>query len=196
MFDFWPLHRDGEEAFYVMQRITIDGKDYKLVPVDDPFESLESGPEFSTLAAQEKADLYKSKYSDYKNIPRQELINRIIKIDQMSEWEYCEHQFLTWVDWEGLYKAVSTDKHCPYKSLGQFRETGMSLVKEVFERKKSIETGFFRVEYLEGCTNDEGIWEEPEISLNVIFYGSSHLIGEQNRDYLTPEDDQTYTDAG
>ena len=65
----------------VMQRITIDGKDYKLVPVDDPFEHLDKGPEFSTLAAQEKADLYKSKYNDYKNIPRQELINRIIKID-------------------------------------------------------------------------------------------------------------------
>jgi hypothetical protein len=65
----------------------------------------------------------------------------------------------------------------------------MSLVKEVFERRQSVETGFFRVEYLEGYTNDEGIWEEPEISLNVIFHGSSHLIGEQRRDYLTPEDD-------
>ena len=179
-----------------MESITIDGKLYKLVPVDNPFEQLDEGYEFSTLAAKEKADLYKSKYTDYKNIPTKELVSRIIKIDQMSEWEYCEHQFLTWVDWEGLYKAVFTDKHCPYKSLGQFQKTGMALVKEVFEKKQSIETGFFRVEYLEGYTNDEGIWEAPEISLNVIFYGSSHLIGEQNRDYLEPEDDQTYSSAG
>ena len=177
-----------------MQRITIDGKDYKLVPVDDPFEHLESGPE--SLAAQEKADLYKSKYNDYKNISRQELINRIIKIDALSEWEYCKYVFETWVDWEGLYKAVLTDKRCPYKSLGQFRETGMKLVKEAFDRQQSIETGFFQVKYLPGYTNDENIWEAPEINLNVVFYGTSHLIGEENRDYLTPEDDQTYTDAG
>ena len=179
-----------------MQRITIDGKDYKLVPVDDPFEHLDKGPEFSTLAAQEKADLYRSKYNDYKNIPRQELVNRIIKIDAMSEWEYCKHQFETWVNWEGLYKAVLTDKHCPYKSLWQFKETGMKLLEEVFNTHTSVETGFFQVKYLDGYTNDENIWEAPEIHLNVIFYGSEHLIGEENRDYLTPEDDQTYPDAG
>lgn len=177
------------------ESITINGRRYKLVPIG-PFDRTEPGLELSTTAAAEKADLYRSKYNDYKNIPRQELISRIIKIDQMSEWEYCEHQFLIWVDWEGLYKAVSTDKHCPYKSLGQFQETGMKLVREVFIEKRSVETGFFRVEYLEGYTNDEGIWEPAEIRLNVIFYGTEHILGEENRDYLTPEDDQTYPDAG
>lgn len=179
-----------------MESIIINGKLYKLVPVENPFESLDKGYELSTFAAQEKADLYKSKYVDYKNIPTKELVNRIMRIDAMSEWEYCEHEFLTWVDWETLYKTVSTDKNCPYKSLRQFRETGMKLVKEVFERKQSVETGFFQVKYLDGYMNDENIWEPPEIHLNVIFYGTQHILGKENRDYLEPDDDQTYPDAG
>ena len=126
-----------------MQRITIDGKEYKLVPVENPFEPLEEGLELSTTEAAAKADRYRAKYGDYKNIPRQELINRIIKIDQMSEWEYCEHTFKTWVKWEELYDAVKTQMICPYKSLKQFKDTGMKLVKEVFEKKQSISTGYF-----------------------------------------------------
>jgi hypothetical protein len=175
-----------------MRTITIDGKDYRLVPV----EEFQETPESPALAARKKADLYRSKYRDYKNIPRQELIDRIIKIDSMSEWEYCEHMFKTWVNWEKLYNAVSTDKNCPYTSLGQFKETGMKLVKEAFVERRSVETGFFQVKYLDGYTNDENIWEAPEIHLNVVFYGTEHLIGEENRDYLLPEDDQTYPDAG
>jgi hypothetical protein len=179
-----------------MQRITIDGKDYKLVPVDDPFEHLESGPEFSTLAAQEKADLYRSKYNDYKNIPRQELINRIIKIDQMSELDYCLYAVDTWTDWEKLYKAVKTQIICPYKSLTQFRQMGLDLVKEAFERKESIATGYFEVKYYGGYEDEDHEWVYPEITLNVIFYGATHEIDNKNRDYLLPEDDQTYSDAG
>jgi len=179
-----------------MESIVIDGKRYKLVPADDPFEHLDKGLELWTERAQEKADLYKSRYVDYKNIPTKELVSRIIKIDALSEWEYCKYVFETWTNWEGLYKAVSTDKHCPYKSLGQFHDTGMKLIKEAFNEQRSVETGFFRVEYLEAFTNDEGIREPPEIRLNVIFYGADHVIGEENRDYLTPEDDQTYPDAG
>ena len=165
-----------------METITIDGKTYKLVPIEEYVDSPE-------LAARKKADLFISKYNDYKNIPRMELISRIKEIDAMTEWEYCKHIFETWVDWERLYNVVSVDKNCPYKSLGQFKETGMKLVEEVFVEKRSVETGFFKVSYLEGYTNDEGIWEPPEIHLNVIFYGAEHVIGGENRDYLLPEDD-------
>ena len=166
-----------------MEFITIDEKRYKLVPVEQPNEEL--------LAAKEKADLYKSKYNDYKNIPTDELVNRIIKIDQMSELEYCLYAVDTWTDWEELYKAVKTQMICSYNSLQQFKDTGISLVKEVFERKQSIETGYFRVSYVEEYEDDY-----PEIALNVIFYGATHQLDNKNRDYLIPEDDQTYNNAG
>lgn len=179
-----------------MQTITIDGKTYQLVPVNPFGPHGETVLDISLSRAEEKADLYRSKYRDYKNIPRQELISRIIKIDQMTEWEYCKHTFETWVNWEELYKAVSTQMICPYKSLQHFKDTGMNLVKEVFENKRSIATGYFRVVYNEGYTNEEGIYELPEINLDVEIYGTSHTIGDENRDYLEPEDDQTYNDAG
>ena len=88
-----------------MESITIDGKRYKLVPIDNPSEQLDKGYEFSVLAAKEKADLYKSKYNDYKNIPTDELVNRIIKIDRMSELDYCLYSVDTWTKWEELYKT-------------------------------------------------------------------------------------------
>jgi hypothetical protein len=177
-----------------MESITIDGKRYKLVPIDNPFEQLDKGLEFSTLAAREKADLYKSKYNDYKNIPTEELVSRIIKIDQMSELEYCLYAVDTWTNWEELYKAVKTQINCPYKSLTQFRQSGLDLVKEAFERKESIATGYFEVEYLDGLEDDEYYY--PEITLNVVIYGASHQLDNKDRDYLLPEDDQTYNDAG
>lgn len=173
-----------------MESIIIDGKHYKLVPIDNPSEQLDKDYEFSVLAAKEKADLYKSKYIDYKNIPTNELVNRIIKIDQMPELEYCLYAVDTWTDWEELYKAVKTQINCPYKSLTQFRQTGLDLVKEAFEKKESIATGYFEVRYYS--------YEDdyPEISLNVIFYGATHQLDNKNRDYLIPEDDQTYNNAG
>ena len=177
-----------------MKTIVIDGKTYELVPVN-PFGN--QGKNFLNLSkAEEKADLYRSKYEDYRNIPRQELISRIIKIDQMSEWEYCKHTFETWVPWEELYKAVKTQMICPYNSLQQFKDTGISLVKEVFERKQSIETGYFRVNYVEEYEDEEGHIEPPEIHLNVIIYGTEHILGTKDRDYLEPKDDQTYNNAG
>ena len=159
-----------------MEFITIYEKRYKLVPVEQPNEEL--------LAAKEKADLYKSKYNDYKNIPTDELVNRIIKIDQMSELDYCLYSVDTWTKWEELYKAVKTQINCPYKSLAQFRQTGLDLVKEAFERKTSIATGYFEVKYYE-----DGDWCCPEITLNVIFYGATHQLDNIERDYLTPKDD-------
>ena len=173
-----------------MESITIDGKRYKLVPIDNPSEQLDKGYEFSVLAAKEKADFYKSKYVDYKNIPISELVNRIIKIDQMPELEYCLYAVDTWTNWEELYKAVKTQINCPYKSLTQFRQMGLDLVKEAFERKESIATGYFEVKYYS--------YEDdyPEIALNVIFYGATHQLDNKNRDYLIPEDDQTYNNAG
>ena len=56
------------------------------------------------------------------------------------------------------------------------------------ENKRSVSTGYFRVIYNEGYTNDDGIYEYPEISLDVEIYGSSHTIGDKNRDYLNPHD--------
>ena len=182
--------------FYVMESITIDGKRYKLVPVDNPFEQLDKGYEFSTLAAKEKADLYKSKYNDYKNIPTNELVSRIIKIDQMSELDYCLYTIDTWTDWEKLYKAVKTQIICPYKSLTQFRQMGLDLVKEAFERKESIATAYFEVKYLDGYEDEDHEWVYPEITLNVVFYGVTHQLDNKDRDYLLPEDDQTYNNAG
>ena len=179
-----------------MESITIDGKRYKLVPVDDPFEQLDKGYEFSTLAAKEKADLYKSKYNDYKNIPTNELVSRIIKIDQMSELDYCLYSVDTWTNWEELYKAVKTQIICPYKSLTQFRQQGLDLVREAFERKESIATGYFEVKYYDGYEDDDHEWVYPEITLNVIFYGATHQLDNKDRDYLVPEDDQTYNNAG
>ena len=170
-----------------MKSIIIDGKHYKLVPIDNPFEQSNKDYEFSVLAAKEKADLYKSKYTDYKNIPTNELVNRIIKIDQMSELEYCLYVVDTWTDWEELYKAVKTQINCPYKSLTQFRQTGLSLVKEAFERKTSIATGYFEVRYYDGYEDDG--WCYPEITLNVIFYGATHQLDNIERDYLIPKDD-------
>ena len=114
----------------------------------------------------------------------------------MSEWEYCKHTFETWVPWEELYKAVKTQMICPYNSLKQFKDTGISLVKEVFERKQSIETGYFRVSYVEEYEDEEGNVEPPEIHLNVIIYGTEHILGTKDRDYLEPKDDQTYNNAG
>ena len=177
-----------------MESITIDGKRYKLVPIDNPSEQLDKGYEFSVLAAKEKADLYKSKYTDYKNIPTNELVNRIIKIDQMPELEYCLYVVDTWTDWEELYKAVKTQINCPYKSLTQFRQMGLDLVKEAFERKESIATGYFEVKYYDGYEDDG--WYCPEITLNVIFYGTTHQVDTKDRDYLIPKDDQTYNNAG
>ena len=182
--------------FCIMESITIDGKRYKLVPIDNPSEQLDKGYEFSVLAAKEKADLYKSKYVDYKNIPTSELVNRIIKIDQMSELEYCLYVIDTWTDWEELYKAVKTQIICPYKSLTQFRQMGLDLVKEAFEKKESIATGYFEVKYYEGYEDDDQEWCYPEITLNVIFYGTSHQLDNKDRDYLIPKDDQTYNNAG
>lgn len=175
-----------------MEFITIDGKEYKLVPVENPFNGLG----ISLDKAYEKASRYRTKYRDYKDIPEEELVNRIIKIDQMSEWEYCKYVFETWVKWEELYNAVSTQINCPYESLQQFKDTGMKLVKEAFEKKKSIATGYFRIVYNEGYTNDDGIYERPEIGLDVEIYGTSHIIGDSDRDYLLPEDDKTYNNAG
>ena len=177
-----------------MESITIDGKLYKLVPVDNPFEQHDKG--FESLAAKEKADLYKSKYNDYKNIPTNELVSRIIKIDQMSELDYCLYSVDIWTNWEELYKAVKTQIICPYKSLTQFRQTGLDLVKEAFERKESIATGYFEVKYYDGYEDDDHEWCYPEITLNVIFYGASHQLDNIERDYLVPEDDQTYNNAG
>ena len=173
-----------------MESIIIDGKRYKLVPLDNPLEQSNKDYESSVLAAKEKADLYKSKYNDYKNIPIDELVSRIIKIDQMSELDYCLYSVDTWTDWEELYKAVKTQINCPYKSLTQFRQMGLDLVKESFERKKSIATGYFEVNYYD----DEQ--DYPEITLNVIFYGTSHQLYNKDRDYLIPKDDQTYNNAG
>ena len=170
-----------------MESIIIDGKHYKLVPIDNPFEQSNKDYEFSVLAAKEKADLYKSQYTDYKNIPTNELVNRIIKIDQMSELEYCLYAVDTWTDWEELYKAVKTQINCPYKSLTQFRQTGLNLVKEAFERKTSIATGYFEVRYYDGYEDDG--WCCPEITLNVIFYGATHQLDNIERDYLIPKDD-------
>lgn len=163
-----------------MEFITIDEKRYKLVPVDLDEES---------LAAKEKADLYKSKYNDYKNIPTDELVNRIIKIDRMSELDYCLYSVDTWTKWEELYKAVKTQINCPYKSLAQFRQAGLDLVKEAFERKTSIATGYFEVRYYDGYEDDDHEWCYPEITLNVIFYGTIHILDNIERDYLTPKDD-------
>ena len=171
-----------------MESIIIDGKHYKLVPVDNPSKQLDKDYEFSVLAAKEKADLYKSKYNDYKNIPTDELVNRIIKIDRMSELDYCLYSVDTWTKWEELYKAVKTQINCPYKSLQHFKDTGMAMIKDVFENKRSVSTGYFKVIYNEGYTNDDGIYEYPEISLDVEIYGSSHTIGDKNRDYLNPDD--------
>ena len=136
-----------------METIIIDGKTYQLIPIE-------------TDDAAKKADYYRNNYSDYKNISREELINRIKKIDQMSEWEYCKYSMEKWIDWEGLYNAVSTQIN-----------------------KRSVSTGYFRVIYNEGYINDDGIYEYPEISLDVEIYGNSHTI-EGDRDYLNP-DDQT-----
>ena len=163
-----------------MEFITIDEKRYKLVPVDLDEES---------LAAKEKADLYKSKYNDYKNIPTDELVNRIIKIDRMSELDYCLYSVDTWTKWEELYKAVKTQINCPYKSLAQFRQAGLDLVKEVFEKKQSIATGYFEVKYYDGYEDDNHEWCYPEITLNVIFYGTTHILDNIERDYLIPKDD-------
>lgn len=163
-----------------MEFITIDEKRYKLVPVDLDEES---------LAAKEKADLYKSKYNDYKNIPTDELVNRIIKIDRMSELDYCLYSVDTWTKWEELYKAVKTQINCPYKSLAQFKQAGLDLVKEAFERKTSIATGYFEVRYYDGYEDDDHEWCYPEITLNVIFYGTIHILDNIERDYLTPKDD-------
>ena len=173
-----------------MESIIIDGKRYKLVPVDDSIKQFDKNQESSILAAKEKADLYKSKYNDYKNIPTNELVNRIIKIDQMSELDYCLYSVNIWTNWEKLYEAVKTQINCPYKSLTQFRQTGLDLVKEAFEKKESIATGYFEVKYYS--------YEDdyPEIALNVIFYGATHQLDNKNRDYLIPEDDQTYNNAG
>ena len=173
-----------------MESIIIDGKRYKLVPVDDSIKQFDKNQESSILAAKEKADLYKSKYNDYKNIPTDELVRRIIKIDKMSELDYCLYAVDTWTNWEELYKAVKTQINCPYKSLTQFRQMGLDLVKEAFERKESIATGYFEVKYYS--------YEDdyPEIALNVIFYGTTHQLDNKNRDYLIPEDDQTYNNAG
>lgn len=179
-------------VFYIMESITIDGKLYKLVPVDNPSEQL--GKDYESLAAKEKADLYKSEYNDYKNIPTNELVNRIIKIDKMSELDYCLYSVDIWTDWEELYKAVKTQIHCPYRSLAQFRQTGLDLVKEAFEKKESIATGYFEVKYYDGYEDDE--WHYPEITFNVVFYGVAHQLDNKDRDYLIPEDDQTYNNAG
>ncbi|MBR2248440.1 MAG: hypothetical protein IJ880_15730 [Bacilli bacterium] len=181
--------------FVMEESITINGRRYKLVPIG-PFDRTEPGLELSTTAAEEKADLYRSKYNDYKNIPRQELISRIIRIDQMSELEYCLYSVDTWTNWEELYKAVKTQIICPYKSLTQFRQMGLDLVKEAFERKESIATGYFEVKYYDGYEDDDQEWVYPEITLNVVFYGSTHTLDEKDRDYLVPEDDQTYNNAG
>ena len=105
-----------------METIIIDGKTYQLIPIE-------------TDDAAKKADYYRNNYSDYKNISREELINRIKKIDQMSEWEYCKYSMEKWIDWEGLYNAVSTQINCPYKSLQHFKDTGMAMIKDVFENK-------------------------------------------------------------
>ena len=157
-----------------MKTIIIDGITYQLIPIE-------------TDDAAKKADYYRDKYSDYKNISREELINRIKKIDQMSEWEYCKYSMEKWVDWEKLYNAVSTQINCPYKSLTQFRQTGLNLVKEAFERKTSIATGYFEVRYYDGYEDDG--WCCPEITLNVIFYGATHQLDNIERDYLIPIDD-------
>ena len=159
-----------------MKTIIIDGKTYQLIPIE-------------TDDAAKKADYYRDKYSDYKNISREELINRIKKIDQMSEWEYCKYSMEKWVDWEKLYNAVLTQINCPYKSLAQFRQAGLDLVKEVFERKTSIATGYFEVKYYDGYEDDNHEWCYPEITLNVIFYGTTHILDNIERDYLTPKDD-------
>ena len=168
-----------------MESITIDGKRYKLVPIDNPLEQ----PNEELLAAKEKADLYKSKYVDYKNIPTSELVNRIIKIDQMPELEYCLYAVDTWTNWEELYKAVKTQINCPYKSLTQFRQMGLDLVKEAFKRKTSINTGYFEIRYYDGYEDDNHEWCYPEITLNVIFYGATHQLDNIERDYLIPKDD-------
>ena len=159
-----------------MKTIIIDGKTYQLIPID-------------VDDAVKKADYYRNNYSDYKNISRKELINRIKEIDQMSEWEYCKYSMEKWVDWEKLYNAVSTQINCPYKSLAQFRQAGLDLVKEVFERKTSIATGYFEVKYYDGYEDDNHEWCYPEITLNVIFYGTTHILDNIERDYLTPKDD-------
>lgn len=177
-----------------MESIIIDGKHYKLVPIDNPSKQLDKDYEFSVLAAKEKADLYKSKYNDYKNIPTDELVRRIIKIDKMSELDYCLYAVDTWTNWEELYNAVKTQIYCPYKSLEQFKQMGLDLVKEAFEKKQSIATGYFEVKYYDGY-EDNG-WCYPEITLNVIFYGTTHQVDTKDRDYLIPTDDQIYNNAG
>lgn len=170
-----------------MESIVIDGKRYKLTPIEE-------SPELSAVV--EKADRYRSKYRDYKNIPMDELVNRINKIDQMSELDYCLYIVDTWTDWEGLYRAVKTQITCPYGSLTQFRQQGLDLVKESFEKKESIATAYFEVKYLDGYEDEDHQWWNPEITLNVVFYGATHEIDNKDRDYLTPEDDQTYNNAG
>ena len=67
-------------------------------------------------------------------------------------------------------------------------------VKEVFEKKQSIATGYFEVKYYDGYEDDG--WYCPEITLNVIFYGTTHQVDTKDRDYLIPKDDQIYNNAG
>ena len=92
--------------------------------------------------------------------------------------------------------TVKTQIYCPYKSLAQFRQTGLDLVKEAFERKESIATGYFEVKYYDGYEDEDHEWYYPEITLNVVFYGAIHQLDNKDRDYLVPEDDQTYNNAG
>ena len=166
--------------------ITIDGKRYQLVPIEEQPEV--STEEQKYQNAVKKARKLRSKYSDYATVSEGDLVSRILEIDELSDEDYIIRQFGIWVDWDMCYEAISCCKYDPYKSPEQLKKTILDYIREVYRNETSIETGFFRISYSPEEFID-GEHYPAQIKVMCIIDSLDEDLGRIDRDYLLPTDD-------
>lgn len=168
--------------------ITIEGKRYQLVPITEEATEV-STEEQKYQKALKKARFYRSKYSDYASISEGELVSRILEIDELSDEDYIIRQFNTWFDWDRCYEALTYCEYNPYKSLEHLKESILKNIRDAYRNEVSVETGFFHIKYSpEGFVDGEHY--PAQIKVSCIIESIEEDLGQNDRDYLLPTDEQ------
>lgn len=162
-----------------METIQIDGKTYRLVPVED-FDSKD-------MSALAKAESLIEKYVDYRQVPVKVLASRILKIDAMSKEEYVDYYLETWLDWDNIYEMLDYVKYNPHKNMDDLKRFVKNMVKDALKKKSSISSGFFFIKYYGNDKTEDGSEE-----LQIYFSPVEMIVNikDGDRDYLKPGDDK------
>lgn len=166
-----------------METIQIDGKTYRLVPVED-FDSKDMSAEDRALA---KAESLVEKYVDYRQVPVKILASRILRIDAMSEEEYIDYYLETWLNWDSIYEMLDYVQYNPHKNMDDLKRFVKNMAKNVLKNKVSMASGFFFIKYYGNDKTEDGSEE-----LQIYFSPVEVIVNikDGDRDYLKPGDDK------